>query len=335
MALIGSHSVLNKNPGRAFGGSTVSDSRAQWNKSGAVRNHYWGEAAFNLISGVPDGTEPPYSWVIPQRGGALSSVNEANGSGTITPSMASGINVETALAGVGILNADATAIAKVLASLAGVGTISSASMIGVVQATANLAGAGTISASLGALVQIACSILASGDITSALSLTVKLESTIPGAGSLTSTVQTPANLVSALTGTGTITSAALVRMVDVASTLAGQGQVTASLKALAFAVATLNGTGTVSSSSNLRGTSNMSADISPFTDLSPQSLAQAVWQALAADFNDAGTMGNKLNGAASAGDPWTTELPGIYPEGSAGKIVGSRLLTLIKYLGLK
>ena len=29
MALLGNYSVLNKNPGRALGGSTVSDTRAQ------------------------------------------------------------------------------------------------------------------------------------------------------------------------------------------------------------------------------------------------------------------------------------------------------------------
>jgi hypothetical protein len=61
--------------------------------------------------------------------------------------------------------------------------------------------------------------------------------------------------------------------------------------------------------------------------LSPQSLAAAVWQALSAEYNDAGTMGNKLNSAASAGDPWSTALPGSYGAGEAGYILGNQVLT--------
>jgi hypothetical protein len=34
-------------------------------------------------------------------------------------------------------------------------------------------------------------------------------------------------------------------------------------------------------------------------------------------------MGNKMNSAASAGDPWTTALPGAYGAGSAGQIIGT------------
>lgn len=46
---------------------------------------------------------------------------------------------------------------------------------------------------------------------------------------------------------------------------------------------------------------HLSGDITPFTELSPQSLSAAVWSALASAYNDTGTMGNKLNNAASGG----------------------------------
>lgn len=49
----------------------------------------------------------------------------------------------------------------------------------------------------------------------------------------------------------------------------------------------------------------ISGAIVPYTELSPQSLANAVWSAIASDYLDAGTMGQKLNGAGSAGNPWT------------------------------
>lgn len=82
-----------------------------------------------------------------------------------------------------------------------------------------------------------------------------------------------------------------------------------------------------SSSTTATAIGHLAGDITPFTPLSPQSLAAAVWQALATDYNAAGTMGNKLNSAASAGDPWTTALPGSYAAGSAGYIIGNQVLT--------
>lgn len=51
----------------------------------------------------------------------------------------------------------------------------------------------------------------------------------------------------------------------------------------------------------------------------------AIWEATATSHNNAGTMGQKLNSAASAGDPWTTALPGAYGAGTAGYILGNRL----------
>lgn len=54
-------------------------------------------------------------------------------------------------------------------------------------------------------------------------------------------------------------------------------------------------------------------------------LAAAVWNAVASAFNTAGSMGEQLNAASSAGDPWATALPGAYAAGQAGQIVGDRL----------
>lgn len=45
----------------------------------------------------------------------------------------------------------------------------------------------------------------------------------------------------------------------------------------------------------------------------------------AAAHNTAGTIGAKINSAASAGDPWATALPGSYTSGQAGNIVGNNL----------
>ena len=54
-------------------------------------------------------------------------------------------------------------------------------------------------------------------------------------------------------------------------------------------------------SGTIRAVGHMAGNALPYTELSPQSLANAVWQAPAVDNNVAGTMGNKVNTASSGG----------------------------------
>jgi hypothetical protein len=58
-----------------------------------------------------------------------------------------------------------------------------------------------------------------------------------------------------------------------------------------------------SNSATVRAAGNLSGDITPFTELSPQSLSDAVWSALANAYTASGTMGELLNSAGSAADP--------------------------------
>lgn len=55
------------------------------------------------------------------------------------------------------------------------------------------------------------------------------------------------------------------------------------------------------------------------------SIVNGVWDEPIAGHLTAGSTGNKLNAASSAGDPWATALPGAYTAGQAGKIVGDKL----------
>lgn len=56
-------------------------------------------------------------------------------------------------------------------------------------------------------------------------------------------------------------------------------------------------------------------------------VADQVWDETIAGHLNAGSTGEKLNSAGSAGDPWGTTLPGAYGEGTAGKILASRMPT--------
>ncbi len=111
-------------------------------------------------------------------------------------------------------------------------------------------------------------------------------------------------------------------------------------------VVPIEGTGSVTSltgTSDLRGLLSLEGEWTPFSELSPEGLAAAVWNSLAANFNELGTMGNKLNTASSGGvdmnalaqavwEYTTRELTG----GSGGDPwTDPRALTVAKFLGLK
>lgn len=161
------------------------------------------------------------------------------------------------------------------------------------------------------------------------------EAPLTGSGDITNAaLALVLSAVAALTGSGTL-SADIIGKLEAVADLTGSGDLTAALGALASVVGALTGSGTISSA-GMAAFASMSAGISVTGGtLTAGEVAAAVWDSIAADFNDAGTMGNKMNSAASAGDPWTTALPGAYADGTAGQIVGQKLLSTAKFLGLK
>lgn len=79
----------------------------------------------------------------------------------------------------------------------------------------------------------------------------------------------------ALSGSGAVTATALA-VSGATTTLTGSGAVTASLSAVIPAEAALSGSGTVASSTNLTGVGRLEAEILPYTELSPQALAESI-----------------------------------------------------------
>ena len=87
-----------------------------------------------------------------------------------------------------------------------------------------------------------------------------------------------------------------------------------------------------------RATGNMAGNITPFTELSPQNLASAVWSALATANNEPGTMGEKLNDAGAAANPWTeviesgftaSDILKLIAAATAGKASGAGTATIV------
>jgi hypothetical protein len=128
--------------------------------------------------------------------------------------------------------------------------------------------------------------------------------TVTGAGDITRAVgQLIISMVAALVGNGTITSAELQGFLDGDSgNLTGAGSLTAELAALAWMSAALKGSGSITSAAPY-ASGNMSADILSYGALTPEGIRDTVWNAIAANFVNVGSMGELLNSAGAAADP--------------------------------
>lgn len=114
-----------------------------------------------------------------------------------------------------------------------------------------------------------------GTLTAAGAMGVNGEAALSGSGDLTGTGQLVVSAVATLVGSGDITDAAAVAYLNAAATLAGSGDLTAAADALGWAVAALAGQSDLSPT--LRADGELAASVTPFTELSPESLATAVW----------------------------------------------------------
>lgn len=167
MALLGNYSVLNKGPGRAFGGGStgVGMNRADFNKAGANKNQYAGWMPIDQKAAFPSGYAPGYPVRIAQKSGGMgTSAYTVVGTGTISYfNLAGGLNGASALTGAGdITNAAAALVVSAVAALTGTGTLS-ASIAAILAAASALAGAGDLAGALVALGNAVAILLGSGD----------------------------------------------------------------------------------------------------------------------------------------------------------------------------
>lgn len=171
-----------------------------------------------------------------------------------------------------------------------------------------------------------------GSIGASLILGRVMEASLSGSGDLTASMSLITSLLAALSGSGTIT-ASISTTLSLAANLAGSGDLSGSLKLLIPLAADLISSGTISA--NLKGNLDMKAQIYVNqSEATVQQIVDAMYGAIASDYNVSGTMGEKINGAGSAGDPWTTDLSGYNTAGTAGKRLKDTLSTG-KFIALK
>lgn len=162
-----------------------------------------------------------------------------------------------------------------------------------------------------------------GSLTASGALGRNILATLAGSGDLTATGALIVSAIANLAGTGTISTADLLAILQAEATIAGTSTATATADALGWIIGTLAGTGTLTGTRYATG--SLEADITPFTTLSPENLAAAVWDAVAADNNDTGTMGEKVNDAGSASNPWTEVIEGNYTAAELLRIIAAAL----------
>lgn len=167
------------------------------------------------------------------------------------------------------------------------------------------------------------SVTGTGDVSDADVWAVKLaEASISGSGDLTATGSLIVQLVAAITGSGTVSAADLKAFLQLAAALSGSGVASGSATGIGALIAALTGASDIDAT--LTGTGAMAADlVVTGTGLTTANVGEAVWSALAAANNTSGTMGEKLNDAGSASNPWTEVIESGYTAAEILKLLAA------------
>jgi len=160
---------------------------------------------------------------------------------------------------------------------------------------------------------------------------------ISGASAGLATADATLQLIISMLGSSAGTSTAegnIQAALLMAGSAAGTSTAEALINAIAWCYGVSNGASTASLVSYAKGELKGSIFVNE-SQATVNQLVAGVWDALVNDYELPGSMGEAMGAAGTAGDPWTTELPGGYSGIQAGAIVGNKLLTVAKFLGLK
>lgn len=229
-------------------------------------------------------------------------IAEMEGTGRVEDTTLNGYaNLLSSILATGECTTNLTATANLLADIVGSGNIPDVYLKILSWFTLEVAGNSNVEGGLSLISAMSSILVGSGEVELAVLLgLVYLFGNITAEGELDPTLNFPSHLVAGLHGNGSIEETVITAISWCVSTILSNGQATG----------------------NINGPANMESVISSEGELlTAQSCARAVWESISSVFNTAGTMGNKMNSASAAGDPWTAEIPGEYTEGSAGHIL--------------
>ena len=259
--LIGNRSVLHKSPGRFLAGTVASTDQSGWAKPGMMRS-----AAYPALAGLPNGYYAG-AWFLPKTAGALSSAYNARidlaGSALLVGGVTSPGNAG--------LTFTPAATAWPLDDSVQIRTASASITFTVADAAGQLISSGSGSASMAFSTNtplLTASLAAIGSTSFALSASGAMGAEASGEGAASMAFSMAATILPA---------------VDTPPARTATAQFTFAGSLAPYAIGNMTG-------------STLNAE-----ELTTTTIAAAVWQSLAASFADAGTMGQKLNNAASGG----------------------------------
>lgn len=186
--LIGNYSVYLKSPGQWLGGNSTAanahpKARAAWCQSGAFRSGTArAEDASLPLNSLPDGTEPPYSWKLATKGGALSAYLDVTGAGTVAANLLMGKDLST--------------------TLIGSGDITAASLSLITSLVATIYAVGDLDGDLKSTINMAANLLGQGDVTASLGIIAWMVSTATGSGSISADLKGILSMAAELTSQG-------------------------------------------------------------------------------------------------------------------------------------
>ena len=134
-----------------------------------------------------------------------------------------------------------------------------------------------------------------------------------GSSTITFTASGTGGLIAGAVGNATITFSAAASISGTVSAV-GSSAIVFTASAAIGALGYMVGQSSTVFSGTLTpyGIGHMVGSTVDLTELTASSVATAVWAAVATANNDAGTMGEKLNDAGSAGNPWATVIESGY-----------------------
>lgn len=232
--------------------------------------------------------------------------------------MASGVLTATAIAADAITDAkvasDVTiasvtgAVGSVTGNVGGNVTGSVGSVVARVTANTDQLAGQTVTAAAG--VTFPTSVASPTNITAGTITTVTNLTNAPSAGDFTATMKTSIGTAVAASAVASVTGNVGGNVTGSVGSVASGGIASSSFASGAITAAAI--------AADAIGASELAAD-------AVAEIADAVWDEVLSGHLTSGTTGAALNAAGSAGDPWSTALPGAYGAGTAGKIVGDNL----------
>jgi len=260
--------------GRLFGATALDGANpsvlpSRFNQAAPRRNQFVGEGITNKLAAQPDGHLHPSAWMLPQKPGAISSRNEA---GILFSTSANGVMGYPIEGSASFVLTTLDADILPVDDSSPLRTASAAFTINFLDADGQLISSGSGSASMAVSTN-----------------TPLLTASINGDGTTSFSITTNDPLLgaeAALIGNATIqfsVSGGILPINDASPLRDGTASFTVSGSLVPYAIGSMIGTTDVA------------------TELTADNIAAALWNALAADYNDAGTMGSKLNTASSGG----------------------------------